>query len=107
MPAEVFLKTEDRTVLSYLAKPVLDQMIDQATQAASAPPPPPPPDPKLEAAKVKAGAEQVKAQADIQSTVLDSQAKQVEHQMTMQQKRLLLLGWLKSSSASGPRSTVG
>ena len=26
MPAEVFLKTEDRTVLSYLAKPVLDQM---------------------------------------------------------------------------------
>jgi HlyD family secretion protein len=26
MPAEVFLKTEDRTVLSYLAKPVFDQM---------------------------------------------------------------------------------
>jgi hypothetical protein len=44
----------------------------------------PPPNPQLEVAKVKAGAEQFKAQADVQSTKLDMQAKMMEHHMDMQ-----------------------
>ena len=56
----------------------------QLAAKAAQPPPPPPPDPKLEAAKVKAGAEQVKAHADVASTQLDMQAKVAQHQMDMQ-----------------------
>jgi hypothetical protein len=64
---------------------ILDQAIAQAEQQAQqAAQQGPPPNPQLEVAKVKAGAEQFKAQADVQSTQLDMQAKMMEHHMDMQ-----------------------
>jgi hypothetical protein len=64
---------------------ILDQAIAQAEQAAAQQAQQgPPPNPQLEVAKVKAGAEQFKAQADVQSTKLDMQAKMMEHHMDMQ-----------------------
>ena len=67
---------------------VFDQAASQLKQQLaikmSQPPQPPPPDPKLQAAQVKAQAEQVKAHADVQGTALDAQAKVVQHQMDMQ-----------------------
>jgi hypothetical protein len=44
----------------------------------------PPPDPKWQAAQVKAGAEQFKAQAGMQQTGMDLQVKKTEHLMDMQ-----------------------
>ena len=67
---------------------VFDQAAAQlnASIAAKAAEPPqlPLPDPKVEAAKIKAGAEQFKAHADVQSAALDMRAKVAQHQMDMQ-----------------------
>jgi hypothetical protein len=60
------------------------QLKQQMAQKAAMPPQPPPPDPKVQAAQVKAGAEQFKAKADVASTQLDMQAKVAQHQMDMQ-----------------------
>lgn len=67
-----------------------DTAAQQAQQAAMQPQT----DPKVEAEKVKAGATQVKAQADVmlakakmQQTVMDTQARQQEHAMRMQESR--------------------
>ena len=67
---------------------VLDQMIQEATQAQAAPKPPPPPDPQVEAIKVKAGADMGKAQAQIQKTKLDMQKAILESNLDM--RRLAL-----------------
>lgn len=71
----------------------LDRLVKQAeevAQQAMAPKPPPPPDPKVEAEKVKAGATQMKAQADvakaqmgIQKTAMDAQVEQASFGMRM------------------------
>lgn len=63
------------------AEKALVEMQQQKAMMASHPPPP---DPKLQAAQVKAGAEQFKAQAGIQQTGMDLQVKKTEHLMDMQ-----------------------
>jgi hypothetical protein len=65
---------------------IFDQYVaalKQIQQQLAANPPPPQPNPQLEVAKVKAGAEQFKAQADVQSTQLDMAAKVAQHHMEM------------------------
>jgi hypothetical protein len=63
---------------------VFDQAIEAAKRAAAQPPPPAPPDPKVQAATVKAGAEQFKAKADMAGTVMDLQVAKQKHVMEMQ-----------------------
>lgn len=63
---------------------VVDKMVTMAEQKAAQPPPPPPPDPRLETEKVKAGAAQFKAQADMVKTKQDMQLAQQKHGMEMQ-----------------------
>jgi len=63
---------------------IFDRFVTQAEQQASGPRPPPPPDPKLQAAQVKAQAEQFKARADVVGTVMDTRARVAEHQMDME-----------------------
>jgi hypothetical protein len=62
---------------------VLDRALAVAAQEA-AQPKPQQPDPKLEAAKVKAGAEKEKAHVETQKVGLDLQAAKAKHQMEMQ-----------------------
>jgi len=64
---------------------IFDTLVAKAQQAAeAAQAQPPQADPKLEAEKVKAGAEQFRAQADVQKTQMDMRAAQAQHQMDMQ-----------------------
>ena len=63
---------------------VFDQMIAKLEEMAAQPPQPPPPDPKVEAAKVKAGAEEFKAKADVMKTGLDLKVAKEKHAMDMQ-----------------------
>ena len=71
----------------------------QQAQAAARPPQPPPPDPKLQAAQVKAGAEQFKAKADMASTAMDLQAAKQKHQMDMQKLAAEHIGGIQSQEA--------
>lgn len=65
----------------------LDEWETKAKTAAQQPKPPPPPDPKVEAEKAKAAAVAGKAQADMQSTQMDMEAKRAENQMTAQMQQ--------------------
>lgn len=67
---------------------VLDQMVLTAQRALAAPPPPPQPDPAMQTAMVKAQAEQFKAKADVQQTILDHQVKKAELGMQMQKAQM-------------------
>jgi hypothetical protein len=62
-----------------------DAFADAANKLASQPPQPPPPDPKVEAEKVKAGAEQFKAKAEMAQTQMDLEASKVEHAQRMRE----------------------
>lgn len=62
-----------------------DRFAAQVESAANAPKPPPPPDPKLQAAQVKAQAEQGKASAQMQQTQLDGQVHVAKAAMDMKQ----------------------
>lgn len=70
------------------AEPIIDAMVKQvevmAQQAAQQAQMGPPPDPKAETEKIKAGAEQFRAQADIAKTKLGMVADQQKHEQTMQ-----------------------
>lgn len=85
---------------------VLDQAIAKAQEAAAQPPPPPQPDPRMEVAKIRAGAEAQRAQAgvmqsrmDMQQTAMDGQLAQQKHAMEMQKLQAKYVTDMKSEEA--------
>jgi hypothetical protein len=75
-------------VRRYKAGETLETAIEEAVeQMEAAAQQPPPPDPKVQAAQIKAQAEQQKAQAAMQQTQIEAQARQQELQMELQAKQ--------------------
>jgi len=60
-----------------------DEAAEKLKQLANQPPPPPPPDPKLEAAKIQAQAEQQRTQAEMQMLPMEMQAEGMKAQASM------------------------